>query len=127
MEIRLKRAYDEPDHNDGYRILVDRIWPRGVTKKDARLDEWLKNIAPSTKLRKWFNHDPEKWEQFLERYFRELDEQKEAIDKLITLATNGRLTLVYSARDRDRNNAVALKIYLMKKLNGPMRGRGMGL
>ena len=118
MAIRLKRAYDEPAQNDGYRILVDRVWPRGISKKESRLDEWLKNIAPSTELRKWFDHDPAKWEQFLERYFRELDGHKQAIDKLITLATNGRLTLVFAAKDRDHNNAVALKKYVMKKMGG---------
>ena len=118
MAIRLKRAYDEPAQNDGYRILVDRVWPRGISKKESRLDEWLKNIAPSTELRKWFDHDPDKWEQFLERYFRELDEHKQAIDKLITLATNGRLTLVFAAKDRDHNNAIALKKYVMKKMGG---------
>jgi len=122
MAIRLKRAYDEPAQNDGYRILVDRVWPRGISKKEARLDEWLKNIAPSTELRKWFDHDPDKWEQFLERYFRELDEHKQAIDKLITLATNGRLTLVFAAKDRDHNNAVALKKYVIKKMGGDKGG-----
>ena len=122
MAIRLKRAYDEPAQNDGYRILVDRVWPRGISKKEARLDEWLKNIAPSTELRKWFDHDPDKWEQFLERYFRELDGHKQAIDKLITLATNGRLTLVFAAKDRDHNNAVALKKYVMKKMGGDKGG-----
>ena len=82
MAIRLKRAYDSPAKNDGYRVLVDGIWPRGVSREDARLDEWLKEIAPSTELRKWFGHDAERWEEFKKRYHRELADRKDSISKL---------------------------------------------
>ena len=115
MAIRLKRAYDEPAQNDGYRILVDRVWPRGISKKEARLDEWLKNIAPSAELRKWFDHDPDKWEQFLERYFRELDEHPDLIRNLAGRAKDSGITLVFAARDTEHNNAVALKNYLCRQ------------
>ena len=110
--IRLKRVYDPPKMQDGFRVLVDRIWPRGVRKEDARIDRWLKELAPSTDLRKWFNHEPAKWDRFRERYWEQLDAQREAIT-LLRERSDGRLvTLVYAAKDREHNNAVALKQYL---------------
>jgi len=112
MAIRLKRAYDKPAKSDGYRVMVDRIWPRGVSKDKADLDEWMKNIAPSTKLRKWFGHDRERWQEFKKRYFEELDAHSEDIDSLRKKAEQGRLTLVFGAKDEEHNNAVALKEYL---------------
>ena len=112
MNIRLKRAYDPPARSDGFRVLVDRVWPRGVRKEDANLDEWLRNVAPSSELRKWFGHDPDRWELFVERYRKELDGHGDLIGRLAEWARKGQLTLVYGARDKERNNAVALKKYL---------------
>jgi uncharacterized protein YeaO (DUF488 family) len=113
MDIRLKRVYDQPAADDGYRILVDRVWPRGIRKEDLRLDEWLKEIAPSSALRKWFGHDPEKWPRFVERYSRELEEQHgPQVKRLAAIAADGRLTLVFGASDRQHNNAMALMEYL---------------
>jgi uncharacterized protein YeaO (DUF488 family) len=117
MQIWKKRVYDEPAKQDGLRVLVDRIWPRGVTKKDARIDLWLKDIAPSNDLRKWFDHDPEKWKQFKKNYFKELDFRPEEVEKLTELLDGRRITLVYSAKDEDYNNAEALKQYLKKRYN----------
>lgn len=115
MQIWKRRIYDKPTKQDGTRILIDRIWPRGVSKEDARLDAWLKEIAPSTELRKWFDHDPNKWNRFKRSYFTELDNKDEALEKLEKIADGGRVTLVYSAKDTERNNAVALKEYIQKK------------
>ena len=112
MALRLKRAYDEPAGNDGYRVLVDGMWPRGVRKEDAAIDEWLKQLAPSRELRQWFGHDPAKWDQFKERYFQELDAHASDVEPLAERAKDGRVTLVFGARDTDHNNAVALKEYL---------------
>jgi uncharacterized protein YeaO (DUF488 family) len=118
MQIRLKRAYEEPSKQDGTRILVDRIWPRGVKKDQARIDHWLRDIAPSADLRKWFGHDPDKWPEFKRRYFRELDNNRAAVAELRRLAGAGRVTLVFAARDVRRNNAVALKEYLQRSRTG---------
>ena len=112
MQIRLKRAYEKPGSQDGCRILVDRVWPRGVSKEDAKIDLWLKEIAPSGELRRWFGHDPEKWTEFKKRYAAELKERPEAVDELRRRADQGRLTLVFGARDEKHNNAVALKEFL---------------
>lgn len=120
LDIRLKRAYDDPADGDGCRILVDRIWPRGVSKDDLALDHWLKDLAPSTGLRKWFGHDPQKWDGFKERYFKELDGCSDAIDQLLEWGREGRITLIYGAKDTEHNNAVALKAYLEKKLAGKL-------
>ncbi len=116
MPIDLKRAYDAPAEADGLRVLVDRVWPRGVSKEKANLDDWVREVAPSSELRKWFGHDPEKWPEFRTRYFRELDEKKELIDSLLQKIRQGRVTLVFGARDEIHNNAVALKEYLQKRL-----------
>ena len=116
MPIDLKRAYDAPAEADGLRVLVDRVWPRGVSKEKANLDDWVREVAPSSELRKWFGHDPEKWPEFRKRYFRELDEKKELIDSLLQKIREGRVTLVFGARDEIHNNAVALKEYLQKRL-----------
>lgn len=114
--IRLKRAYDPADESDGIRYLVERLWPRGVKKAELRLDGWLKNAAPSTDLRKWFSHDPEKWADFQRRYFAELDRDPAAWSLILNAARHGRVTLVYSSHDTEHNNAVALKHYLDGKL-----------
>ncbi len=112
MNIKLKRAYDEPSADDGYRILVDRIWPRGISKKNAKIDKWLKDIAPSAKLRKWFKHDPDKWDGFKRRYFAELKENSSAVDEVLQIAKKQTVTFVYAAKDKEHNNAVVLKEYI---------------
>jgi uncharacterized protein YeaO (DUF488 family) len=114
LRIAVKRAYDPPAQADGQRVLVDRVWPRGVTKDTLRLDAWMKELAPSTGLRKWFGHDPARWDGFRERYFRELDAQAEAVASLLERCARDRLTLLYGAKDTAHNNAVALKAYLVK-------------
>ncbi len=116
MQIWLKRAYEKPGDKDGIRILVDRIWPRGVSKEELQLDSWLKEIAPSAELRKWFGHDPERWDEFKRRFFAELDGRKEPLEELFSRVKKGRVTLVFAAHDEEHNNAVALKEYLEKKL-----------
>lgn len=115
MEIRLKRVYEEPGEEDGLRILVDRLWPRGLNKDAAKIDLWLKEVAPSDALRKWFGHAPEKWPGFCERYFRELDSRHPEIEQLLEYAAEGRVTLLFGARDERFNNAVALRDFLNLK------------
>lgn len=110
--IKVKRVYDDPSAEDGIRILVDRLWPRGLKKEAARLDDWLKEIAPSNELRKWFGHDPDRWEEFKARYFHELERQNEAINKIREKASSSTITLLFAARDETHNNAVALREYL---------------
>jgi uncharacterized protein YeaO (DUF488 family) len=114
MSIRLKRAYVAPASDDGYRVLVDRLWPRGIAKEDLKLDGWLKEIAPSNDLRKWFGHDPDKWDEFKQRYFHELDDQSDVVRQLVDKVNQGRVTLVYAAKDEEFNNAVALKEFLQQ-------------
>jgi len=110
--IRLKRAYEEPSPDDGTRILVERLWPRGLSKDEAAIDVWPKEVGPSTGLRKWYGHDPEKWEEFRRRYRSELDERAEAIGELKRVIRKGPVTFVFAARDMEHNSAVALKEYL---------------
>jgi uncharacterized protein YeaO (DUF488 family) len=116
--VRLRRAYDEPDPNDGRRVLVDRVWPRGRTKKDLRLDAWERDLGPSTKLRKWFGHDPERWEEFQARYHLELarPDQAQTLDELAAAAQLGLLTLVYGARDREHNQALVIADEIERRL-----------
>ena len=109
LSVRLKRAYDAPGPGDGRRVLVDRLWPRGVSKSDAAIDEWVKEIAPSTALRKWFGHDPARWDEFRERYAKEIHGHAELLGHLRELARDGPVTLVYSARDEIHNDAVVLR------------------
>jgi uncharacterized protein YeaO (DUF488 family) len=116
MSIGLKRAYDAPATSDGSRILVDRIWPRGITKDDLQVDAWLKDLAPSTGLRKWFGHVPQKWDEFKKRYASELDQRPEALEQLAERAEAGHITLVFAAKDAEHNNAVALKEQLELRL-----------
>ena len=106
--IKLKRAYDRPGAEDGTRILIDRLWPRGLTKEKASVDLWLKDIAPSTELRKWFGHDPSKWEEFKKLYFRELMENSEPIQTLKLELKRGKVTLLYGAKDEVHNEARAI-------------------
>jgi uncharacterized protein YeaO (DUF488 family) len=116
MPIDLRRAYDPPAKSDGRRILVDRVWPRGIAKDDLRIDAWLKDLAPSTKLRKWFGHDPTKWDEFKKRYARELAQRPEALEELLERARAGHVTLVFGAKDIEHNNAVALREILERRL-----------
>ena len=113
--IRTKRIYDAPSRNDGYRALADRLWPRGIKKEKAGIDLWLKDAAPSDALRKWFNHEPQKWGDFKKRYFAELEHKQYILGPIIKRLGGG-VTLLYSAKDRQYNNAVALKEYLEKKM-----------
>jgi len=112
--IRLKRVYEPPASDDGSRILVDRLWPRGVSKKAAVLDEWLKDIAPSTELRQWFGHDPARWEEFRQRYAEEVHEKASLLESLRACAQQSRITLVYSAHDEVHNHAVALRALILE-------------
>lgn len=111
--IKLKRAYEPPASDDGIRVLIDRLWPRGVKKANAAIDEWMKEIAPSTELRKWFGHDPERWPEFRRRYKSEIRQHAELFDRLRNLAQHGRITLVFSAHDEIHNDAVVLKGLLL--------------
>src|SRR5215475_12864249 len=111
--IRLKRAYEPPASDDGIRIQIDRLWPRGVKKSDAAIDEWMKEIAPSTALRKWFSHDPRRWQEFRRRYQLEIQQHPEEFDRLRTLAQYRKITLVFSARDEVHNDAVVLRDLLL--------------
>ncbi len=113
---RLKRIYHQPDASDGCRVLVDRVWPRGLSKQAAEIDLWLKEIAPSTGLRKWFDHAPRRWDAFRRRYFEELDAMPETVTVLCDRLRNGEVTLLYGARDEQHNNAVALGEYLQKAM-----------
>ena len=123
--ITLKRAYDPVSRADGIRFLVERLWPRGVAKADLPVDEWLKEVGPSTELRKWFGHDPDKWAGFRRRYFRELDSRPEAWKPIVSAARRGgTVTLVYSSHDTVHNNAIALRDYLHAKVQRPRASKG---
>ncbi len=113
-ELKIKRVYEKPDKSDGRRILVDRLWPRGLTKEKAKVDLWLKDIAPSTELRKWFGHDPKKWRSFRGRYQTELKQHAGPLKLLKSKAKEGPVTLVYGARDQEHNEAVFLKQLLQR-------------
>jgi uncharacterized protein YeaO (DUF488 family) len=118
--IQVKRVYEPAAPEDGIRVLVDRIWPRGVTKQKARLDMWLKEIAPSTALRKWFAHDPAKWTDFKKRYAQELDSHREILAELAAKAKRSAVTLLFSSKEERYNNAAALKEYLeRRRSHGP--------
>jgi uncharacterized protein YeaO (DUF488 family) len=115
--IQLKRAYEAPDDSDGERFLVERLWPRGVKKSSLPIAAWLKDAAPSTELRKWFNHEPARWSEFQLRYFAELESRPDAWLQLINAAREGTVTLIYSSHDTEHNNAVALKEFITTKLS----------
>jgi uncharacterized protein YeaO (DUF488 family) len=115
--ITLKRAYDPISRADGTRFLVERLWPRGLSKAKLHLDAWLKDVGPSTALRKWFGHDPEKWDEFRKRYRRELDSRPDAWQPIVSAARRSPVTLVYSSHDTEHNNAVALREYLEAKMH----------
>jgi uncharacterized protein YeaO (DUF488 family) len=109
LKIKIKRVYEDVANNDGYRILVDKIWPRGVKKEDAKLDEWNKDLAPSDELRKWFDHDPDKFDEFSERYKKELKDQKKEQERIKEISKDKRICLLYGAKDEKNNQAVVLK------------------
>src|SRR5512144_1721145 len=113
--VRVKRVYEPPSRDDGIRVLVDRLWPRGLSKPRAAVDLWLKDLAPSVRLRRWFNHDPARWTEFKHRYAEELDAKTAAVAALIGAARRGRVTLLFGARDPEHNNATALQDYLQVK------------
>ena len=110
--IKLKRAYEKPARDDGERILVERLWPRGRTKLEAKIDLWLKDVAPSAELRRWFGHDPDKWEEFRQRYHKQLKDKGDLIKLLKHKAKAGTITLIYAARDEEHNGALVLKGFL---------------
>lgn len=115
MSIKLKRVYEKPDKADGIRILVDRLWPRGLTKQKAALDLWLKQIAPSTELRKWFGHDPKKWTEFRRRYRAELKSHPDELKMIKSKGKEGTVTLLYGARDQEHNEAIVLQQLLDRR------------
>ena len=112
-DIKLKRAYEPPSAGDGTRVLIDRLWPRGISKQKAKLDYWMKDMAPSTELRKWFGHDPKRWDEFRRRYTAELRERPDLIAELRSLARKSPITLVYAAHDESHNDAVVLRDVLL--------------
>ena len=116
MKLKIKRVYETPSTEDGERILVDRLWPRGLTKEKAGIDIWLKEISPTTELRKWFGHDPVKWKEFQKRYCKELVENKEAVNILKDHIKNGTVSFVYGAKDEEHNEALVLKEWLEHKI-----------
>jgi uncharacterized protein YeaO (DUF488 family) len=116
--LKLKRAYEPVSKHDGRRFLVERLWPRGLAKAELHLDGWLKDVGPTTELRQWFSHDPEKWSQFRARYFRQLDSRPESWRPILSAARRCTVTLVYSSHDQEHNNAVVLKEYLQAKQRG---------
>jgi uncharacterized protein YeaO (DUF488 family) len=119
MNIRIKRVYEAPSPDDGTRVLVDRLWPRGLSKEKARVDLWLKELAPSTELRKWFNHEPAKWAEFQQRYRQELDLQPAAFERLGELIDSGPVTLLFGAKEARFNDAVALRFMLARGKSSP--------
>jgi uncharacterized protein YeaO (DUF488 family) len=121
--VRLKRAYEPVDPDDGRRVLVERLWPRGLRKEQAHFDDWLKDIAPSDSLRKWFHHDPSRWTEFEQKYARELDSQaaRAVIDDLVRRADSETVTLIFSSHDEEHNNAVMLKRMIERRLRRPSR------
>ncbi len=115
MKLKVKRIYEPSEKEDGFRILVDRLWPRGVTKEKAALDLWLKDIAPSTELRKWFAHDPAKWKEFQKKYKKELQANPEAVSELKQHLRSGNVTLLFAAKDEAHNEAVIIKDFVSEK------------
>jgi uncharacterized protein YeaO (DUF488 family) len=117
QRINVRRVYEQPKHDDGARFLVERLWPRGISKNVLHLDAWLKDVAPSAPLRRWFAHDPARWQEFRRRYFEELRRNPSALRPILTAARRHRVTLLYSARDTTHNNAVALSDYITARLD----------
>jgi len=116
--IKIRRVYEMPAWDDGFRILVDRLWPRGLSKGKTKIDLWLKDIAPSHDLRKWYAHDPKKWTEFKKKYFKELDNRRELVYQILKRVKEGTVTLLFGSKEEKLNNAVALKVYIEKKSKG---------
>ena len=116
--LHIKRVYDDPESADGYRILIDRLWPRGIKRSAIFFDEWMKDLAPSTGLRKWFNHEPEKWPAFVWRYQQELHDNKAVAGLLKKIKTHQKVTLLYSARDEKHNHAMVIRGFIEEMING---------
>lgn len=114
--INIKRVYDKAEKTDGARLLVERLWPRGIKKESLQIESWLKDVGPTTELRKWFSHDPEKWDEFRRRYFAELQANRTAWQPILTAAKQGTVTLIYSSHDQEHNNAVALREFLKRHM-----------
>lgn len=121
--LQLKRAYEPASPDDGCRVLVERLWPRGVSKQRAAIDTWLKDVAPSAELRKWYGHDPERWQEFRRRYWRELRANREAVNELREKERGGKVTLVYAAHDEEHSGALALRQFLVRKKAKPGGGK----
>ncbi len=122
--VKIKRVYDPPSPGvDGKRVLIDRLWPRGLKKEDAHIDEWMKDIGPSNELRKWFGHDPEKWGEFKKRFFLELHEKPDMVDEIVNAARRDTVTLLFGSKEERFNNAVALKEYIEARMRAPERKR----
>lgn len=113
--ISIKRVYEDKSEDDGYRVFIDRLWPRGVSKEDAHFDDWMKEIAPSTDLRKWFDHDPKRFDEFKKRYKKELENHQEELEKLRNKAQSKKITLLFAAKNKEMNNAVVVKEFLEAK------------
>lgn len=118
MEILVKRVYEPADTDDGRRILVDRLWPRGLSKADAKIDLWVRDVAPSNELRRWYAHDPDKWDEFKARYAAELNLRPDAVRDLLSVVTRHRVTFLFSSKERRLNNAVALKAFIEASVSG---------
>lgn len=121
--LQLKRAYEPASPDDGCRVLVERLWPRGVSKQRAAIDTWLKDVAPSAELRKWYGHDPERWQEFRRRYWRELRANREAVNELREKERGGKVTLVYAAHDEEHSGALALRQFLVRQRAQPGDGK----
>ncbi len=112
MQILVKRVYEEPNPNDGLRVLVDRLWPRGLSKDVAKIDLWIKSVAPSNELRRWYKHDTQKWQEFRKKYFTELDENRDAVNELLSRIQQTKVVFLFAAKETHYNNAVALQEYI---------------
>ena len=119
--LKIKRVYDPPSPNDGKRILIDRLWPRGLKKEDAKVDDWIKEVAPSTKLRTWYGHDPKKWSEFKRRFFSELRRRQDLVEGIVSASRKGTVTLLFGSREERFNNAVALKEFVEARMSASER------
>ena len=119
--LKIKRVYDPPSPNDGKRILIDRLWPRGLKKEDAKVDDWIKEVAPSTELRTWYGHDPKKWSEFKRRFFSELRRRQDLVEGIVSASRKGTVTLLFGSREERFNNAVALKEFVEARMSASER------